>query len=524
MPPEKPKAPLPAPSAPFWPQDSLELTILRELCGYLVNSDELPEMVNGVFGVMVRRFDMVRAAMVMRRHGILSMSGLTDLPDAGEAYNGPYRLGGMLSSPAAKQVTLEVISEPEIERRFPDPAAHYAPLPDGTVRITVPIRKRNRRIGMLEFDQRQGAAYGPERTMVLMELLSGIMSDLAEMRSRRTRDRRRLMQENQRLRSLLDPGPGNMVGASREMRDVYAQIRQVAPSDATVLIRGGSGTGKELVARAIVELSPRKGRPFVAVNCAALPETLIESELFGHERGAFTGAMERRIGRAEAADGGTLFLDEIGDLTPATQVKLLRFLQERTFSRIGSNEELHADVRILAATSRDLEDLMARKLFREDLYYRLNIFSIALPDLAARRGDIIPLARHFVERFNAKYGRHVRDLSPEAATALLDYRWPGNVRELENAMERAVITASGAEIHLRDLPPTLRPALSGAAGETDTAKAAPDGSLNELLDAYEKSLLQTAMARHGKNLSAAARELGISPRVMYYKVRRLGLG
>ena len=524
MPPDKTPAPSPPPSAPapFWPQDELELTILRELCGYLVNSTELPEMLNGVFEVMVRRFDMERAAMVLRRHGILSVSALTDLPEAEEAHTGPYRLGGMFSSPAAKRVTLEVVTEPELERRFPDSAAHIAALPDA-MRITVPMRHRKRRIGMLEFDQRLGAAYGPERTMVLLELISGLMSDIAEVRSRRSRDRRRLVQENQRLRSLLDPVPGSLVGASREMRDVYAQIRQVAPSDATVLIRGGSGTGKELAARAIVELSPRKGKPFVAVNCAALPETLIESELFGHERGAFTGAMERRIGRAEAADGGTLFLDEIGDLTPATQVKLLRFLQERTFSRVGSNEERHADVRILAATSRDLEDLMARNLFREDLYYRLNIFSIAMPDLVARRGDIIPLAHHFIERFNAKYGKHVRDISPDAATALLDYRWPGNVRELENAIERGVITASDDAIHLRNLPPTLRPSLPDAADPV-AAEAAPDGALNELLDAYEKSLLQAAMARHGKNLSAAARELGISPRVMYYKVRRLGLG
>ena len=522
MPTVKTPPPLPSPPAPFWPQDALELTILRELCGYLVNCDELPDMVNGVFEVMVRRFDMVRAAIVLRRHGIVSVADLTDHPDAGDDHAGPYHLGGMLLSPAAKLATLEVVSESELVRRFPDSAVHIATLPDA-MRITVPIRHRKRRIGMLEFDQRLGAAYGPERTMVLLELISGLMYDITEMRSRRSRDRRRLMQENQRLRSLLEPGPGNMVGASREMRDVYAQIRQVAPSDATVLIRGGSGTGKELVARPIVELSPRKGRPFVAVNCAALPETLIESELFGHERGAFTGAMERRIGRAEAADGGTLFLDEIGDLTPATQVKLLRFLQERTFSRVGSNEERHADVRILAATSRDLEDLMARNLFREDLYYRLNIFSIALPDLAARKGDIIPLARHFIERFNAKYGRHVRDLSPEAATALLDYRWPGNVRELENALERGVITASDELIHLRNLPPTLHPGLSGAS-EGAAPEAAPDGSLNELLDAYEKGLLQAAMARHGKNLSAAARELGISPRVMYYKVRRLGLG
>ena len=216
------------------------------------------------------------------------------------------------------------------------------------------------------------------------------------------------------------------------MLQVYEQIRQVAPSDATVLIRGSSGTGKELVARAVVNLSARKDKPLITMNCAAMPENLLESELFGHEKGSFTGATSRRIGRAEAADGGTLFLDEIGDLSLQMQVKLLRFLQEKTFSRVGSNRELHSDVRFIAATSRNLEELMTENKFREDLYYRLNIFPIVMPDLVQRKGDIMLLAEHFLSKFNLKYGKHITRLSTPAINMLMAYHWPGNVRELEN--------------------------------------------------------------------------------------------
>ena len=264
-----------------------------------------------------------------------------------------------------------------------------------------------------------------------------------------------------------------MVGNCREMQIVYEQLHQVAPSDATVLIRGGSGTGKEMIARAIVNLSARKDKPFITLNCAALPENLVESELFGHEKGAFTGAMARRIGRAEAADGGTLFLDEIGDLTMQTQVKLLRFLQERTFSRVGSNEEIHADVRFLAATSRNLEELMAQGKFREDLYYRLNIFPIVMPDLAKRKSDIILLAEHFIDKFNLKYGKKITRLSTTAINLLMSYHWPGNVRELENCMERAVLTAKDECVHSFNLPPSLQTSLTSGGGNSIVLTGAP---------------------------------------------------
>ena len=250
-------------------------------------------------------------------------------------------------------------------------------------------------IGTLSVDRPNPPDFTAEafnRDVALLQIIANITAEAAAVCLKEREERDALLAENRRLRDMLTTNPGDLLGNCREMRAVYEQIRQVAPSDATVLVRGASGTGKELVARAIQRLSSRKDRPFVTLNCAALPETLIESELFGHEKGSFTGADQRRIGRAEAADGGTLFLDEIGDLSVPLQVKLLRFLQERTFSRIGSNVEIHSNVRFIAATSRDLERMMAEGKFREDLYYRLSVFPISMPDLAARTGDVLLLA------------------------------------------------------------------------------------------------------------------------------------
>ena len=304
-------------------------------------------------------------------------------------------------------------------------------------------------------------------------------------------ERDELESENRRLRDMLADTPSDIIGNCREMRAVYEQIRQVAPSDATVLIRGASGTGKELVARALQRLSLRKDKPFITLNCAALPEALIESELFGHEKGAFTDARERRIGRAEAADGGTLFLDEIGDLSVPLQVKLLRFLQERTFSRIGSNAEIHSNVRFIAATSRNLEQMMAEGRFREDLYYRLSVFPITMPDLASRTGDVLLLAEHFM-------------LSEPAVNMLLAWKWPGNVRELENCIERAVLTATDETIHGYNLPPQLQ-AEEYAESPYGTAEGEQE-TLAEKLAAYERRVLEEAIRRNNGNHSAAGRQ------------------
>lgn len=315
--------------------------------------------------------------------------------------------------------------------------------------------------------------------------------------------------------SLADEQPGALVGRSKRMREVYDLIGQVAPSAATVLLLGESGTGKELVARAVHEGSPRAAGPFVRVNCAALPASMIESELFGHERGSFTGAMEQRKGRFELADGGTIFLDEIGDLALETQIKLLRVLQEREFERVGSATPIRADVRVVAATSRDLEAMMEEGTFRPDLFYRLHVFPIRLPALRERRDDVLLLAEHFLARFAREQGREIRRIATPAIDLLMTYHWPGNVRELENCIERAVLLARGDVLMAHHLPPSLQ-------GPEPREDGGGHG-LQATLDALERDLIVDALKAHHGNRAAAARGLGLTERQMGLRVHKYGI-
>ena len=303
------------------------------------------------------------------------------------------------------------------------------------------------------------------------------------------------------------------------MKSVYNQISQVADSPANVLIRGESGTGKELVARALHYGSTRKNAPFVCVNIAALPESLVESELFGHEKGAFTGALQQRIGRFEQADGGTLFLDEIGDISPSVQVRLLRVLQERIFERVGGNEAIQVNVRIIAATSINLENAIAEGNFREDLYYRLNIFPICMPSLRERRSDIILLAEHFLKRFNEKYNKQIRRISTPAINMMMSYHWPGNVRELENCVEHAILTSTDDVIHSFNLPASLQTAKETHTEFIDIGNA----SLETLLNSYEREILVDSLKNHRGNCAAAARALQTTQRIFNYKIKKLNI-
>ncbi len=309
--------------------------------------------------------------------------------------------------------------------------------------------------------------------------------------------------------------PDNLIGRSKAMRLVYELLGQVADSTTTVLLRGESGTGKELAAQALHVHSPRSRGPFIKVNCAALPEGIVESELFGHERGSFTGAVQRRKGRFERARGGTLFLDEIGELSPTLQVKLLRVLQEGEFERLGGHEVLKSDARIITATSRDLETMQARGTFRSDLYYRLNVFPIWLPPLRERRADILLLADHFIDACNRAHGRRVRRVSTPAIDMLMAYHWPGNVRELENCVERAVLVARDDVIHGHHLPPTLQTAEASGTERHETLQAS--------VDALERELILDALKSARGNMAKAARKLAVTERVMGLRVRRLGI-
>ena len=311
-----------------------------------------------------------------------------------------------------------------------------------------------------------------------------------------------------------------IIGESDVMQDLFATIAKLKDTDANILILGENGTGKDLIARALFHHSPRCNQVFISIDLGSIPEQLFESELFGYEKGAFTDARRDKPGRMEVASGGTLFLDEIGDLSLQMQVKLLRFLQEKTFSRVGSNRELHADVRFIAATSRNLEELMAANKFREDLYYRLNIFPIVMPDLSKRKGDVMLLAEHFLSKFNLKYGKDIKRLSTPAINMLMAYHWPGNVRELENCMERAVITAQDDCIYGYNLPASLQMPSHDVPYSRDGEAPA---DLPTMVDSFERELIVAALKRSPGNMSAAARELGISPRVLHYKMHRLGL-
>jgi Nif-specific regulatory protein len=312
----------------------------------------------------------------------------------------------------------------------------------------------------------------------------------------------------------------NLVGASPAMRLIYEEIAQVARTNATTLIRGESGTGKELVACAIHNNSDRAPYPLIKVNCAALPEPLFESELFGHERGAYTGAHARRRGRFELAEHGTLFLDEIGELSPAMQAKLLRVLQAREFERVGGSETLRTNVRIIAATNRNLEERVQSGAFRQDLYYRLNVFSITVPPLRGRRADIWALAEWFVAKYTAEHRPDVTGISNAALDILSEYTWPGNVRELENAIERAVVVCDGFVIQAHHLPPALRtPGTPPAAPPGDGAKL----TLREAVAALETRMLAEALARARGNCARAARELGITERVVRYKAAQYNI-
>lgn len=349
--------------------------------------------------------------------------------------------------------------------------------------------------------------------------------DELEMRIARALRQQKLEAENKELHERLDEkfGLENIVGRSPAMIEVFETVKQVAPTPATVLIQGESGTGKELIARAIHQLSPRARQPLVIVHCAALAPTVLESELFGHEKGAFTGAHERRIGRFEQANGGTLFLDEIGEIDATTQVKLLRVLGERTFERVGSNKTISVDVRLIAATNKPLANLVKAGTFREDLYFRLRVVELWLPPLRERPGDVPILAYHFLRTISAEYGKKVNDFTMDALQALVRYHWPANVRELRNAIEGAVALCRGDKITLRDLPPNVRGALqSEQALSTSAANAqAADSSLT--LREAEKQLIIRALQETQGNRTKAAERIGISRRTLHRKLRAYGL-
>ena len=381
----------------------------------------------------------------------------------------------------------------------------------------VPIKLEGGTIGALSVDKQSDAKDDFRTNVRLLNIISTMIAQAVKLNRLVESDREQLREENVRLRRELKSqfNIHNMVGSSNAMKEVYRLIEQVANSSATVLIRGESGTGKDLVAHAIHYNSLGSDKPFVKVNCTALPDTLLESELFGHEKGAFTGATDKKIGRFERAHGGTIFLDEIGDFSLNLQIKLLRVIQFKEFERVGGLDTIKTKVRIVVATHKDLEEQIKEGIFREDLYYRINVFPIYLPPLRERKDDIMQLADHFLERLAAENSKNISRISTPAIEMLTRYHWPGNIRELENCIERAVLLCDGDVIRSEHLPPSLQ--------MVKKTESAANRSLSEIIANTERELIVDALKKFDGQQRKTAKELGITERILGYKIKKYNI-
>ena len=499
--------------------DVRKLATLLEVGQALAGTFNLQAGLYGLLEVLERRCGASRGAVTL----IEEASGLLVVEAALGYPRGPgrvrYRIGEGITGGTAQRGTPTVVPHVRDEPGFLHravPREARAEEEDVSF-LCVPILMEGASAGTLAVEMPFMAPEDAERMVKVLRIIAAMVSQAVRIHRLVEGERQRLVEENSQLREELRERYEltNIVGNSGPMRRVYEQVAQVVGTGATVMIRGESGTGKELIAHALHHSSPRAGKAFVRVNCAALPETLVETELFGHERGAFTGAQARRKGKFEQADGGTLFLDEIGELSPSTQAKLLRVLQGREFERLGGNETVRVDVRLITATNKDLEQALADGSFREDLYYRLNVFTIHVPPLRERKSDVLLLADTFVEKYARVHQRTIRRISTPAIDMLMAYHWPGNVRELENTIERAVLVADGDVIHGHHLSPTLQTA--------EASGTVVSRSLGEAVSVFESNLIQDALKSARGNRAKAARLLATTERILSYKVRRYGI-
>ncbi len=428
-----------------------------------------------------------------------------------------YQMGEGITGRVVQDGKPIIVPKVSQEPRFLNRINRQTKADDEISFICVPISIGKKVIGTVSVDLTYDESARLEEDVRVLSIVASMIANEVKAQRMAAEQQQKYEDENARLRNELEDKfrPENIIGNSNTMRDVYQAIHQVASSDTTVLIRGESGTGKELVASAIHYTSPRMKGPFIRVNCAALSENLLESELFGHEKGAFTGALQARKGRIEEAGGGTLLLDEIGDFSPVIQVKLLRVLQEREFERVGSAKTIKANTRIIVATNRDLEVAVSEGAFRQDLYYRINVFPVFLPPLRERKDDILLLADHFVEHYAKRMNKDVRRISTPAINMMAAYHWPGNVRELENCIERAILLTSDGVIHGHHLPPSLQ--------TSDASDTIGIGSLRDRVALYERDIIVDALKRCNGSLAAAARDLSTTSRIIGYKVKELDI-
>ncbi len=502
-----------------------ELLLLHNISTIVDQSIDMRSVVHPILEALAECLDFRHATITLLRKGgddilIEAAHGLT----RAQAQLGHYKVG--------EGVTGKVVQtgEPMIIPRTSESPIFLNRTKQGkspdTAFICVPIKEKQEIVGALSVYRPFADDEQLKEDATILEIVASMVARAVLLRRDLLEQQESLKEENRQLRAELTRRyhPDNIVGNSREMQEVYDQIFQVAKSHATVLINGETGTGKELVAHAIHYASNRASEPFVRVHCAALPESLIESELFGHVKGAFTGAVSDRKGRFELADGGSIFLDEIGEIPLSIQAKLLRVLQEREFERVGGIKTIKVNVRIVAATHRDLPAMVEKGQFREDLYYRLSVFPIFVPPLIKRKADIILLADYFMAKYAAENGKTVTKLTNEALDLLMRHRWPGNVRELENCIERAVLLADCEIIRPDVLPSSIQvPTEPDKPDLGPTPMLVEGASLDQMVGGYEKTILAEALKLTHNNIAAAARLLFSTPRIVSYKVKQYGL-
>ena len=492
-----------------------ELATLVQISEAVTTSVNLKAPLHRILEILEDRHDVSRSAITLLQDetGELRIEAAAGLSHVGRSAS--YRVGEGITGRVVESGKPIVVPQISREPLFLKRADKRSELSQYELSFfCVPVAVGRHIIGALSVDVLFESGRDYQRMLQFLDVVAGMIGQVVKTWRALQTERKRFQAENTNLREELHERYDfpNIVGTSSEMKDVYEQVNRVARTNTTALIRGESGTGKELVAHAIHYHSLRAKKPFVKVNCAALPETLVESELFGYEKGAFTGAQSRKQGRFELADGGTLFLDEIGELDPGTQVKLLRVLQQQEFERLGGLETIKVNVRLIVATNKDLEQAMRDGTFREDLYYRLNVFAIFMPPLRERTPDIPLLADHFLEKYSSQQAHSIKRISTPTIDMLMSYHWPGNVRELENAIERAVLICDSHVIHGHHLPPTLQTAEA-----SDTVS---NMSLKKSVEAYEKDLIQDALKTTRGNRARAAKLLDTTERIIGYKVSK----
>jgi Nif-specific regulatory protein len=498
--------------------ETKDLTSLLEISKTLSGTLRVKPRVQNVLGILERDHGAARGTVTLLREGTRELHIEASLGLSADGQRARYLVGEGVTGRVVETGKPVVVPQISREPMFLNRAGQRQCSPACEITfICVPILINHKPVGTLSVDLPFTKDRDYSRAMTFLGVVASMIAQAFKINGLIEGERRRLLEENVHLREELRERYdfSNLIGNSGPIRRVYEQVTQVASTNTTVMLRGESGTGKELFAHAIHYNSQRKNSPFIKVNCAALPETLIESELFGYEKGAFTGAHSQKKGRFELAEGGTLFLDEIGDLNASTAVKLLRVLQEKEFDRLGGTRTIKADVRLIVATNKDLEKAIAAGTFREDLYYRLNVFAIYVPPLRERKSDVLLLADHFLEKYADRHGKSIRRISTPAIDMLMSYHWPGNIRELENTIERAVLVCDGNVIHGHHLPPTLQTA--------EASGTVTNVSFKEAVDAYEKDLIQDTLKTTRGNRAKAAGLLKTTDRVISYKIKKLNI-